>query len=469
MGNEEIKSVPYIYNIPYSMPYSMDSLAYNNLGPFNPTLSDSLSYGLTVPTYNPINMALSDSTYRMFTPTMPNYTFDTANTSLIPSYPMGGMYAPHFMGNTTLTATGSKAPTAIDTTKTVTTPETTTSTATTTQELQPEEKEGMSTWSKIGIGILITTAIAGITLFVDHRFNGGQLKKKVGDWFKNLRKAKPEGEKPKTEKLTAEKPASETPKPEVKTPKSETPIKTPDVNSEGILAMENLEKHSKEQMKSYNSLQEGITDYRAALAREEYEASRDAETLLNSLVKHNYGKEKSYIEITTRTKFKDYNSRVVDVENSILHKTRILPEGIRRKVDFSGSYLITTLPDGKKLVGISIPSGRVDEFKRPIRTKISIISKDNEFTPMQKDLIEVISTWKNTEAIKDSSGSNILSLGILSSTKQTQRNAYDINQEILLSSLKTAKEQVNGKVDNEFVQKALNLKIGEELGQSISG
>ena len=93
---------------------------------------------------------------------------------------------------------------------------------------------------------------------------------------------------------------------------------------------------------------------------------------------------------------------------------------------------------------------------------MTTISKNDEFTPLQKDLIEIISA-RNTKKVIDDNATDILSLGIIGNN--SPRGRFEINEEILLSSISTAKKQLKN-IDNDFVAKALK---GETLEYKALG
>ena len=80
----------------------------------------------------------------------------------------------------------------------------------------------------------------------------------------------------------------------------------------------------------------------------------------------------------------------------------------------------------------------------------------------QKDLIEIISA-RNTKKVIDDNATDILSLGIIGNN--SPRGRFEINEEILLSSISTAKKQLKN-IDNDFVAKALK---GETLEYKALG
>lgn len=319
-----------------------------------------------------------------------------------------------------------------------------------------------STGKKILITTGITLALSLIGAAFLYKKGGGRASKKgvpetIKDGWNKLFKS---GKKPKssdikpanTENLTAD--------------KKETIVKTVDI--------EELSKVKAEPLKQYKSLEEGIADFRQNITNGGYESGKDAEKLLSELIPHNYRGDKSYIEVCTRTRNIDFTRQVLDVENNNVYNWRITPHSDCpefKTPDSIGSYLIRTLKDGRRVVGISVPAGRADGASgngRPIRTMITTISKDKEFTPLQKDLIEIISKCQNK--VFDRNETDILSIGILcrkeSSWQELSRkglNPFTLNQEVLLSSLKTAKEKAPNTVDKNFVQKALELKNGEQI------
>ena len=175
----------------------------------------------------------------------------------------------------------------------------------------------------------------------------------------------------------------------------------------------------------------------------------------------------------TRTKCTDFHSYAIDIKNNKMYIGNVLTSqsGItpRSPRNYSLNYLIKNLEDGRKLISIAVNTGRfnggVGSRKSP--QFINIVSNGTEFTPLQKDLIEIISQRKN---IKPSSTKDvyIMSIGIYDPKKDGiisgPQVCFELNKDILLSSIKTAKEQLKpDEIDREFVDKALNLAKGEKL------
>lgn len=229
---------------------------------------------------------------------------------------------------------------------------------------------------------------------------------------------------------------------------------------------EYLKGRQAENLKQYSSLEDAINDYKLMVNKGKFEAGENYESLLDTLKKHNYGNDNSFIEICSRSKNADFTRVVIDTNEHKLYKsTRMTPiksKDIKSEFvppDFAGSYLVKTLTDGRRFVGISVNAGRQDSVNRPIRTMINIISKDKDFTPLQKDLLEVISARSKSTSMNRNT-TDILSLGVIGNN--SSGGAFKINEEILLSSILTAKKQ-SGNIDTNFVQKALNGETLEHI------
>ena len=325
-----------------------------------------------------------------------------------------------------------------------------------------DEKKGLSSSTKFLLvtGTLLFTALTGAACLYNK--GGGRASRKgVPETIKDGWNKLFQNKKNNLLSSTAE--------------RTNTTAKTVDTKEQIIetINFEKLTGKKSEPLKQYNSLQEGIADFKQNIKNGDFESGRDAEILLKELVPHNYKGDKSYIEINTRTRDVDFTRQTFDVENNNIYQYGLTPRGTTREFktpDFIGSYLIRTLNDGRRIVGISVPAGRCDGANangRPIRTVINIISKNQEFTPLQKDLIEIISKRQNMQYRPIDT--DILSLGTLC-RKESRLEAYRqgfkpyiINQEVLLSSIKTAKEQAKESVDKTFIQKALTLKPGEQI------
>ncbi len=215
---------------------------------------------------------------------------------------------------------------------------------------------------------------------------------------------------------------------------------------------------------NFKTFDEAVQDFKSELSKQNIDKAKNSDELIDALIPHNYGQDNSFISVTTRTKDIDYSGKTIDIAGNKIYGTRFVttPFTCTKQVDIdeAGDYLIQTLEDGRKLVGISVSSGRFDP--RPIRTKIHIVSKDKEFTPLQKDLIEIIS--QRSKQTVDRKSTDILSLGVISRNGYAERGGgFDLNKDILLSSIATAKKQVTQEVDKEFVNQALNLGIGEKM------
>lgn len=216
---------------------------------------------------------------------------------------------------------------------------------------------------------------------------------------------------------------------------------------------------------NFKTFDEAVRDFRLKLSEPNVDMAKNSDELIKSLTPHNYGQDNSFISVRTRTKDIDYTGKTIDITGNKIYRTQLVktPFDCRRQVDIDsvGDYLIQTLDDGRKLVGISVTSGRFDP--RPIRTKIHIVSKDKEFTPLQKDLIEIIS--QRSKQTADGNPTDILSLGVIARNGHAKHGGgFELNKDVLLSSIATARKQLTI-IDNAFVSKALNLGVGERMHQ----
>ncbi len=216
---------------------------------------------------------------------------------------------------------------------------------------------------------------------------------------------------------------------------------------------------------NFKTFDEAVQDFRLKLSESNVDVAENSDELIKSLTPHNYAQDNSFISVKTRTKDIDYVGKTIDIVDNKIYRTQLVgtPFDCRRQVDIdmAGDYLIQTLDDGRKLVGISVTSGRFDP--RPIRTKIHIVSKDKEFTPLQKDLIEIIS--QRSKQTVDRNSTDILSLGIIARNGCAKYGGgFELNKDVLLSSIAAARKQLTG-VDNAFVNEALNLGVGERMHQ----
>ena len=200
------------------------------------------------------------------------------------------------------------------------------------------------------------------------------------------------------------------------------------------------------------TLQESIADYKSSVKSENVQTCSQIDEMLNSLVEHNYSNDESVVGIMTRTADVDYHGQAIDIKGNEIIQRRLVrtgENGVKQAPDSKGNYLIQTLDDGRRLVSIVVDSGRNDYCGRGIRSRLTIVSKDNEFTPMQKDLIKIISQRMN----KTTNEPDILSIGAI---------AYDyapikLNKDVLLSSIATALKQIKPEeINMEFVNRALS-------------
>ncbi len=316
------------------------------------------------------------------------------------------------------------------------------------------KKQGMSNGAKVAIGAGIVTALA---VGADFLFCKGKHVKSI------FGKAGNKGNKPHNTK------------PPVNNNKEAIEQATKqNLNTDMIYP---LKSSNAIKIDEFESLNNAVENYKNKLKSGKYGAPENIENMLNSLTGHSYGNDKSFIQITTRSLKQDYTRYTLDVEKNEFYKVPILvnPRSMSMKkdvLDFQlpdsvGEYLITTLPTGQKVVSISLPTGRFDP--RPIRLKMSIISKDNEFTPLQKDLIEIISNRKNTLSRYDNTA-DIMSIGVLAndsvrpSFRTPDATPFEFNKEVLLSSISKAKQQLNEEsIDRHFIEKALNVKGNEKV------
>lgn len=381
-------------------------------------------------------------------------------SNAVPFYDFGNNLAyPYYINPTTFTTSDSNNQTGSKTNQTDTV-------AFKSAQSEIKDKQENKKGSKAGWIIATSVTIAAIAggIYLYKRGGGGDGKgviDAIKDGWKDVFKKAPK-EPPKTPPANPEvaegaKNAAKKEKIEIERVATSIPSEAPQVK-----------------LKQYSSLEDAVKDYQKAIQSGDYDTCKNIDEFLGQLKAHNYGNDKSYVEICTRSRNIDFERKVLDVENSTVSRWRITPyHGFSTNVqpeikppDMEGSYLITTLSDGRKFVGISVPSGRSDGPKgdcRPIRTMINIVSKDKEYTPLQKDLIAIISQRKNIEF---NNQADIMSIGILPSKSADyflSRNAdpYEINKEIFLSSIKTARSQLKPEqLDKDFITRALN---GETL------
>lgn len=316
--------------------------------------------------------------------------------------------------------------------------------------------DGLSTCAKwaIGIGAIAALAVGAVFLF-----RKGKPSKNIVDEFK------PDANDVKIKQANTSNTGITT-----------APLQTepPQIKIAAPKTAEQLKDKQSEKIKKYLSLEEAKNDFKMVANKSDFEAGKDYETLLKQLEKHNYCDDKSFINITSKSKHDDFRDVVIDAENHTLYKgvtmrpysfdKTITPEYLHP--DHVGSYLIKTLRDGRRVVGISVTAGRCDYVGRPIRSILTIISKDSEFTPIQKDLIEIISARsKDIKTARTSNGTNtdILSLGIIGNNDIANIPCFAVNEEILYSSISTAKKQLKN-IDNDFITRALK---GETLEHRV--
>lgn len=220
----------------------------------------------------------------------------------------------------------------------------------------------------------------------------------------------------------------------------------------------------------YNSFDDALKDFQSNISQANVDTPENVQELLKLLKQHNYGKDDSLISVVTRTKDVDYVGRTIDISNNKIYNVKISGNPVlgcgQKQVDIDtvGDYLIQNLSDGRKMVAISVPTGRCDLSGRPIRTKINILSKNHEFTPLQKDLIEIISHRKGKE-IPQNATADILSIGtVCRNGIKIRGGGFDINKDVLLASVDAAKRQLKpDEIDGDFINKALNLAPGDRL------
>lgn len=220
----------------------------------------------------------------------------------------------------------------------------------------------------------------------------------------------------------------------------------------------------------YNSFDDALKDFQSNIAQANVDTPENAQELLKLLKQHNYGTDDSLISVVTRTKDVDYAGKTIDISNNKVYNVQISgnpPLGCGQEkvdIDMLGDYLIQNLSDGRKMVAISVPTGRCDLSGRPIRTKINILSKNHEFTPLQKDLIEIISHRKGKE-IPRNAAADILSIGTICRNGRAKHDGgFDINKDVFLASVDAAKRQLKpDEIDGDFINEALNLASGGRL------
>ena len=318
------------------------------------------------------------------------------------------------------------------------------------------EKKGLSLGAKVGIGLgtLVAFAVACDLVFA----KGKHIKSIFKSAEKNIDDARSTNNinhntKPETNSI----PTSQL-KPKEK------------IYTEPIIYDEFITPDRAKNLPTYNSFDDALKDFQSNITQANIDTPENIQELLKLLKQHNYGKDDSLISVVTRTKDVDYTGKTIDISNNKVYNVWISGSPIlgcgqgKVDIDMVGDYLIQNLSDGRKMVAISVPTGRYDSAGREIRTKINILSKDHEFTPLQKDLIEIISQRKGKD-IPRNAAADILSIGtVCHNGKAKHGGGFDIQKDIILSSIDAAKRQLKpDEIDRDFINKALNLASGERL------
>lgn len=290
------------------------------------------------------------------------------------------------------------------------------------------KKQGMSTGAKVAIGAGIATALA---IGADFVFCKGKHVKSI------FGKAGNKGNKPNNTKP----PVNTNTEPIEQTVKQTTSTEVTDP----------LKSSTAIKADKFESLQDAVCSYKSKLKSGEHGKPENIENMLDSLVEHNYSNDESVVGIMSRTTNKDYHGRAINIKENEILKNRLVitgKNGVKQAPDAVGDYLIQTLEDGRKLVSFVVNTGRMDYVGRPIRSRLTVMSKSNEFTPMQKDLIKIISQRIN----RITNGPDILSIGALA----PDNGSIVLNKDVLLSSIATALKQIKPEEINiEFVNRAL--------------
>ena len=322
----------------------------------------------------------------------------------------------------------------------------------TSQSSDTFEKKGLSSGAKVGIGL---GTLAAFAVACDLVFAKGKHIKSI---FKSTEKNIDDIEssiKTKTEPVNN--PAS-----------SAQPKKK--IYTEPVINDKLITPDKAKDLPEYNSFEDALNNFKSSISDSNVDKPKNIQEMLDLLKQHNYGNDDSLLSVVTRTKEVDYKDRTVDILNNKLYNIKLSENPIlgggqnQVDIDMVGDYLIQNLADGRKIVSISVPSGRVDFAGRPIRTQLKILSKNHEFTPLQKDLIEIISQRKGKN-INENNVADILSIGtVCHNGMQNNGGGFDIQKDIILSSIDAAKRQLKSdEIDKDFINKALNLASGERL------
>ena len=319
-----------------------------------------------------------------------------------------------------------------------------------------DKKKGSSTGAKIGLFTLGTLATLSVADLIFAK--GRHLKSIFSSGNKNIEETAQTATRETASKMSK---AQST---------AEATVKQTERKIYNQPIINDVRKESKtvENIVPAENFDEAVKNFKTKVHSKNVDTCANIDELVNQLVAHNYDSDKSLIGVVTRTYARDFHGCTLDVANNKIFNRRLVTgptlgvNGQKQvQVDGVGTYLIQNLEDGRKLVSISVSAGRMDYAGRPIRNMINILSDGTEFTPLQKDMIEIISQRKGLPF--DGLKTDILSIG---GVYPHDDRAFKIDRDILLSSIATAKKQLKpSEIDNKFVEQALALKNGEKLAR----
>lgn len=225
-----------------------------------------------------------------------------------------------------------------------------------------------------------------------------------------------------------------------------TPSQNSSAATKNVKPSVNPETAASTQIQGVKALSSQEFEKQVSILREMPDSSlcKGAKDYLGQLKPHNFAGDKSEILVTSK-----FNGSNLGYESVNLSQTPFT-HSIKRPDTYMGEKItVQCLKDGRKAVYVITPSGGKQPCGRSFENVIKVVSDGKEFTPIQKALIEIMST---RGPIEKQGFSDILAVANFNNGGH-----LGVNKDILLSAIHTAREQAADKIDSKLVQKALSV------------
>lgn len=127
----------------------------------------------------------------------------------------------------------------------------------------------------------------------------------------------------------------------------------------------------------------------------------------------------------------------------------------------SPNFAVGKTPDGRAFVQYHIFGGNKDIASRHIGEYVAILSKNGEFTPVQKDLIKALGS--NTKSLESHRFPMLECTRDIKSLAGTGTSEFVASEDVLFSGIHTMAKNTAENAPNRFLSRLQNLKNGEVL------